>query len=392
MTLQTVFADLHIHIGRTESGQPVKISAAKNLTFDRILWEAAHRKGIQMIGIIDSHSPPVQEEIAEGVESGRYRELPGGGLRYGETTVILGTEIEVKNPGQGAAHLLAYFPTLDRMSRFSQWLSRYVRNMQLSTQRYHGEISALEEKVTEMEGLLIPAHVFTPFKSVYGSAVDRLSQLLRLERITGVELGLSADSAMADGISELSPFSFLSNSDAHSLPKIGREYNELVVSEPDFEEFRRALTRKEGRRVAANYGLDPKLGKYHRTRCANCDELLPSGDSLRCPYCGKAKVIKGVMDRVREVSDQPSQSPDHRPPYMYQVPLEFIPKLGPKTLDKLLKQFGTEMNVLHRAPLKKVERAAGKGIAGHIRLARERRLEFEEGGGGTYGKVKSVEV
>ena len=78
MSFRRVFADLHIHIGRTESGLPVKISAARNLTFHEIVREAAHRKGLDMIGIIDAHSPPVQEEIARGLERGIYREDPEG--------------------------------------------------------------------------------------------------------------------------------------------------------------------------------------------------------------------------------------------------------------------------------------------------------------------------
>lgn len=391
MNLSHFFADLHIHIGRTEGGLPVKISAAGNLTFDRIVQEAAHRKGIHMIGIIDSHSPPVQAEIIQGLEKGRYQELPGGGLQYGRTTVILGTEIEVKKPGQGAAHVLVYFPTLDCIRFFSQWLSQYVRNMQLSTQRYHGCVPALEEKVAELGGILIPAHVFTPFKSVYGSAVDQMSQLLNLNKIAGVELGLSADTFMAEAISELAPFTFLSNSDSHSLPKIGREYNELVMARPDFQEWVLALQRKKGRHVSANYGLDPKLGKYHRTRCGNCNELANPGE-VRCDHCGGTRMVKGVMDRIREIADLKGEPLYHRPPYIYQVPLEFIPKLGKKTLEKLLNRFGTEMNILHKAPLQEIADTVGERIAEYIGLARERRLVFEEGGGGTYGRVKAQKV
>ena len=170
MKLERIFADLHIHIGRTESGLPVKISAARNLTFDRIVQEAAHRKGMQMIGIIDAHSPPVQEEIASGLERGIYQEHQDGGLVYGETAVILGCELEVKESGFGVAHLLTYFPTLGAIRSFTEWLSRYMKNVQLSTQRLYRPVQALEEKVAALEGVLIPAHVFTPFKSVYGTA------------------------------------------------------------------------------------------------------------------------------------------------------------------------------------------------------------------------------
>ncbi|GGA39304.1 hypothetical protein GCM10007416_10360 [Kroppenstedtia guangzhouensis] len=390
MNLKPIFADLHIHIGQTEDGLPVKITGARNLTFDNIVQEASHRKGIRMIGIIDAHSPPVQKEIARNLDEGRYESLAGGGIRYRDTTAILGVEIEVRERGEGAAHLLAYFPNLDTMRAFSGWMSRFVKNMQLSTQRFHGSLRDLEGKVADLGGLLVPAHVFTPFKSVYGSAVDRMSDLLDLDQLAGVELGLSSDSDMADRISELERFTFLTNSDAHSLPKIGREYNELLISEPTFLELKRALYRQEGRRVLANYGLDPKLGKYHRTRCLNCEEFLSLTVSGRCKYCGSTKVVRGVSDRINQLADRPTHHPDHRAPYIYQVPLEFIPKLGPKTLQKLLNRFGTEMEILHRAPLGEIAELAGASVANYIRLARERRLEFEEGGGGTYGRIRSL--
>jgi PHP family Zn ribbon phosphoesterase len=78
------YVDLHIHIGRTESGKPVKISGSRNLTFYNIAHESATRKGMDMIGIIDCHSPSVQEEIMAYLHSGEMLELAGGGIRYRE--------------------------------------------------------------------------------------------------------------------------------------------------------------------------------------------------------------------------------------------------------------------------------------------------------------------
>ncbi|MDR6224585.1 endonuclease Q family protein [Desmospora profundinema] len=386
--MKTVFADMHIHVGRTESGLPVKITASRSLTFDNILREAAQRKGIDLIGIIDAHSPPVQEEMARGLAEGRYQECAGGGIRFESTTVIPGAEIEVKREGQGAAHLLAYFPHLEAIRQFTLFLSRYVRNPQLSTQRFHGPVEALEDQVTALGGLLVPAHVFTPFKSVYGSAADRLSQVFRPDKLAAVELGLSADTTMADRIGELHPFTFVTNSDAHSLPKIGREYHALTVMEASFDEWKKALLRQEGRRVKANYGLDPKLGKYHRSRCADCNKGLQQPAGKRCPHCG-GHVVKGVMDRIEEISDSSVGSPTHRPPYIHQVPLEFIPKLGPKTLDRLVERFGSEMNILHRVSLEEIAAVTHERIAHHIGLARTGQLSMEAGGGGVYGRVRT---
>ncbi|WP_245888359.1 endonuclease Q family protein [Laceyella sediminis] len=390
MKLQEIFADLHIHIGRTQGNLPVKITAAKNMTFEAIIKEAFHRKGIQLIGIIDAQSPPVQEEIQAGLDKGLYREHPEGGITYGDTTCVLGAEIELKE-GAGAFHVLVYLPGLEQMRELTAWLERYMKNVQLSTQRLRQSALALQEKVWEWGGLFIPAHVFTPFKSVYGNAAPRMEQLLDMKKVSAVELGLSSDSVLADQLSELAPFTFVTNSDAHSLPKIGREYNQLLVRDASFQELKRALAREGGRRVLANYGLNPKLGKYYRTRCLNCDELWPSSQIACCPHCGSPKKVKGVKDRIEEIADQPSSHPTHRPPYIYQVPLEFIPKLGPKTLDKLLQAFGTEMNVLHHAELEEIRQVAGAAIAHYIQLAREQRLALSEGGGGVYGKVDPLQ-
>ena len=178
--------------------------------------------------------------------------------------MILGTEIEVKEEGMGPAHLLAYFPTFASIRRFTGWLSRHMKNVRLSTQRLHRPARELQERVAEEGGLLIPAHVFTPFKSVYGSATDRMSRLLDMDGIVAVELGLSADASMADHLRELSRVSFVTNSDAHSLGKIGREYNEFRLLRPSFRELELALRREKGRGIAANYGLNPKLGKYYQ--------------------------------------------------------------------------------------------------------------------------------
>lgn len=84
---------------------------------------------------------------------------------------------------------------------------------------------------------------------------------LTWKRIAAVELGLSADSEMAGYISELDSYTFLTNSDAHSLGKIGREYNVIELARPSFSELKLALERKAGRRVSANFGLNPRLGQ-----------------------------------------------------------------------------------------------------------------------------------
>lgn len=385
MKLERIFADLHIHIGRTESGQSVKISAARNLTFNRIVQEAYHRKGMQMIGIIDAHSPPVQEEIVQGLERGLYAEHSEGGLVYGETTVILGCELEVKEPGFGVAHLLTYFPTFEAIQTFTAWLSKYMKNVQLSTQRLHRPIAALEEKVAALGGILIPAHVFTPFKSLYGKGVKKsLAEVFEPELIDAIELGLSSDTNMVKGISELNKYTFVTNSDAHSLGKLAREYQKMQLKEANFKELHLALQEKEGRKILANYGLNPLLGKYHSTACAHCGE--PNVKEAECPNCGSHQFIKGVSIRIEELSDK-KEITRKRPPYIHQVPLDFVPGVGPKTIQRLIQHFGTEMAVLHEVTLQQLEKVVSKKIAETIDLARKGKLNIQVGGGGVYGKI-----
>jgi uncharacterized protein (TIGR00375 family) len=389
--MNSYYVDLHIHIGRTEAGNPVKISGAKDLTFFNIAKEASERKGIDMVGIIDCHSPAVQTEIMMYLDQGDMVEQEGGGIRYHKTTVLLGSEIEVRDPGMGTAHLLAYLPNLKGMQDFTEWMRKHMKNVELSSQRIYVPAKVLQEEVLGRGGILIPAHIFTPHKSIYGSCSSRMEHLLELDGIAAVELGLSSDSEMAGTISELDRYTFVTNSDAHSLAKIGREYNLMQLKEPNYEELLKALNRSEGRRVQANYGLNPRLGKYHRTYCANCETIIDESSITveRCLYCGSTKIVKGVMDRIQAISDREQPFlPTYRPPYQYQVPLEFIPGLGRRKLDQLLQAFGTEMNILHRVSFMELSDVIGEDIAAYITQARTGQLTLEVGGGGHYGKVK----
>ncbi|NOU97638.1 TIGR00375 family protein [Paenibacillus sp. LMG 31456] len=393
MGLHSFYADLHIHIGRTEEGQAVKISASNNLTFYNIAHEASERKGMDIVGIIDCQSPGVQRDMQAYLDRGEMEELRGGGIRYHNTTVILGSEIEVRDPGMGAAHLLAYLPNLSDMQEFTIWMDKHMKNVGLSSQRIYVPAKELQQEIIGRGGLLVPAHIFTPHKSVYGSSSTRMEHLLDLDGIAAVELGLSSDSEMAGYISELDRYTYLTNSDAHSLAKIGREYNVLKLEEPSFEELRKALAREDGREVQANYGLNPRLGKYHRTYCADCSSVLDEQETAveRCLYCGSKRIVRGVLDRILSIADRDAGHPfvpDDRPPYHYQVPLEYIPGLGPKKLQALLERFGTEMNLLHKASYEELEQAAGSVVAEYIVQAREDKLLLQVGGGGKYGKVR----
>jgi uncharacterized protein (TIGR00375 family) len=381
------YVDLHIHIGRTWTGKPVKITGAKSLTFTNIIEHARHEKGLNMIGIIDSHSPEVILEMESLVRSGDVYEHEDGGLVFGDLTVIPGSELEIYDEQSGGPiHLLCYFPTLKIMREFSNWLSAHLKNVQLSSQRVYVTGLELQKKVKEMGGIFIPAHVFTPFKSLYGKGVNKsLTEVLDPNLIDGIELGLSSDTQMADQLGELHQYTFVTNSDAHSLAKIAREYQVVAMQAPTFKELQKALKGEDGRKILANYGLDPLLGKYHKTVCAECSNQVSKGEQI-CSHCGHPKVIKGVADRILELKTAEDGRPD-RPPYVHQVPLEFIPGLGPRLLSKLVDHFGSEMAILHEVPFEALKEVVPEKMALLILQAREGKVNLAAGGGGKYGKI-----
>ena len=394
--MNEVFADLHVHIGRSENGKPIKITAARSLNFANIAKECADRKGINIVGIIDCASPYVIEDIENFLKSGEAYEIEDGGIIYKDKVcIILGSEIEtaeINDEGKtGSAHNLCYFPSLRDIKAFSKEMEKHIHNITLSSQR--ADISAydLVDIVEKYNGVLIPAHAFTPHKSFYGNCTDRLSKIFKekFDKIFAIELGLSSDTYLADEISELETRTFVTNSDAHSLPKIAREYNKMLLEGINFKEVLKALKNEDGRKILANYGLDPKLGKYHRTFCEKCGKPIEGKAPVtRCPDCDSSKITMGVFDRIEMIKDkEKTKSPDFRPPYIYQIPLTFMPGLGGKTIDKLLNNFETEMNILHKLSEDDIESVVGEKIAKNIIAARTGNVKIQAGGGGVYGKL-----
>ena len=393
-----IFADLHVHIGRSESNKPIKITAARSLNFANIAKECVERKGINVVGIIDCASPYVIEDIENFLKTGEAYEIPDGGIIYKDKVcILLGSEIETSEVndigGTGSAHNICFFPYLKDIKAFSNEMSHHIKNITLSSQR--ADISAYEliDIVEKYNGVLIPAHAFTPHKSFYGNCTSSLKKIFKekFDKVFAIELGLSSDTYLADEISELETRTFLTNSDAHSLPKIAREYNKVLVENISFKEILKALKNEEGRRIVANYGLDPKLGKYHRTYCEKCDKPIPGiAPITKCPDCDSSNITMGVFDRIEIIKDKEiTKSPSFRPPYYYQVPLTFIPGLGGKTIDKLLNTFETEMNILHKLSKDDIEAVVGEKVANNIVNAREGNVNIEAGGGGVYGKISS---
>ena len=224
------------------------------------------------------------------------------------------------------------------------------------------------------------SRICTLFKKIFKEKYDR---------IPAIELGLSSDTFLADTISELENKSFITNSDAHSLPKIAREYNKMLVKDISYKEILKAIKNEDGRKIIANYGLDPKLGKYHRTFCEDCNmPVIGEAPVLKCDRCNGTNITMGVYDRIEIIKDKKeTKSPANRPPYIYQIPLTFMPGVGGKTIEKLLSNFETEGNILHKLSKDDIEAVVGSKMADVIVNARSGNMNIQAGGGGVYGKV-----
>lgn len=394
--MKEIYADLHVHIGRSENGKPVKITGARSLNFANIAKECFERKGIDVVGVIDCASPFVIEDIENFLKNGDAFELEKGGIIYkNKVCIILGSEVETSEKNEqgktGSAHNLCYFPHLKDIKGFSKEMSKHIHNITLSTQRSDVSGYELIDIVKKYNGVLIPAHAFTPFKSYYGNCTQRLSRIFKekYDEIFAIELGLSADTFIADEISELKDKKFITNSDAHSLPKIAREYNKLLVEDINYEEVIKAIKMEEGRKILSNYGLDPKLGKYNRSFCEDCNRSIQAEPPATvCDKCGGTHITMGVYDRIEVIKDQESTSPDFRSEYIYQIPLQFMPGVGGKSIDKLLNAFGTEMNILNRVTKDDIESVVGEKLANIIDISRKGSVKILAGGGGNYGKIE----
>lgn len=387
--MRNVFADLHVHIGRAE-GRPVKITASRNLTLTAIIQDIAPRKGLDIVGVVDAGTTPVFNELQDMLQQGALRLHSRGGFAAANGVMLLaGCEVETRE----GIHVILYLPDMDSLEKYRKYMRSRVKNLDLSTQHSSAGLLDIMNLCHLLGGVFCPAHAFTPHKGFYGMLSDSFHAYLGrdADQIRLVELGLSSDTDLADTISETRQFTFLSNSDAHSGPNVGREYNLLRMADLNFEEFSKAVYGEDGRRVLANYGLDPLMGKYHRSYCPYCDLILDEEPPvLVCHQCGSNKLVMGVYDRIVQIRDrQESVHPIGRPPYHYRVPLTSLPGIGPKTYQRLLDYLGSEILVMEKASPDDIARITGESVAGQIMRMRVGRLPITPGGGGVYGKVQT---
>lgn len=362
-------------------------------------------KGLSFVGTGDVFHPRWFEniktelnEVAEGTfEHPRYR-----------TKFILTVEVEDKH----RVHHLILLPSLTAAESIREELAKHSGDIDVDG-RARVELDAPEivDMVMTQDCLIGPSHAFTPWTSMY-KEFDSMRTCYgdRASDVKFLELGLSADTSMADRIAELAEVTFLSSSDAHSPwpDKLGREFNRLELAEPTYAEIVKAIKRENGRRIVLNVGFDPRLGKYHRSACSRCFKQfeLEQAKALRwrCDKCG-GWIKKGVWDRVNELATYPEpKHPPHRPPYLRIAPLAEVIALALGQQDphipevqsmweKLVTRFGNEIAVLVDVSLEVLHEAAGAQITAVVKAFREGTLKVVSGGGGRYGHLEiSAEV
>ncbi|MCK4634498.1 MAG: TIGR00375 family protein [Candidatus Aenigmarchaeota archaeon] len=384
-----VNADLHLH-GLYSGG------VSKNM-IPRVIGEQAPLKGLGLVGTGDILNGRWLELVKRDLKSGTegILEHPNG------TKFILQTEVEDNK----RVHHIILVPSFSKVEELIEKFKRHVLNLDTDGRpRVHLNGEEIAEICIESGCLIGPAHAFTPWTALfkeYNSLKECYGKYDK--RIYFLELGLSADTDMADRIKDLHRLTFLSNSDAHSPwpNKMGREFNRLRVKEISFKEIEKSLKRENGRKVILNTGLNPKEGKYHKTRCISCLLFFEPEDAGRynwkCPNCGKP-IKKGVDNRINELADlEEGKHPEHRPSYVHTIPLSEIISLslGVKNVysikvqakwEEFVKEFGNEIKILLETDFKELQKADAK-VAEMIKAFRENRIQYIPGGGGVYGKI-----
>ncbi len=416
--MQEYDADLHIH-------SPHSIGVSKDMTIPNIA-AGARRKGVSLVGTGDATQPDWLAHLRKTLT------LKDGILEYDGTYFIVTTEIEDKE----AIHHVVLLPDFDSVDHLRNLLKPHSPNLDHEwggRPRANVDGEMLAGLVRDSGGLIGPAHAFTPYRSIFREGkYDSLADCYGKEfsHVHFLELGLSADTEIADHIPELRDLTFVTASDAHSPTpnKLGREFVRFRIEQPAFDEVAMALKRDAGRETTLNVGLDPRLGKYYLSFCSSCRRtlIMREGDSppefddrniylyvsslkekaqilrevhrrrVKCPACGK-RLRLGVRDRAMMIGEIKSRSPSHRPPYLHMPPLTELIRvsLGVKSAlsvrvrrlyDKLIDQIGTETHILTEASPSTIAKF-NKRISEIISSYRAGEVAYVPGGGGRYGQV-----
>ena len=402
-------ADLHIHsrfsMATSKEGTP------ENLDF----W--ARKKGISLIGTGDFTHPVWREELKERLVSegnGLYRlrdayvkeesrKFPGEGTRFVVSGEI--SSIYKKNGKTRKVHNVILLPSLEAADAMAQRLEK-IGNIHSDGRPILGlDSHDLLEMMLDVcpEGILIPAHIWTPHFSVLGakSGFDSVEECFEelAPYIHALETGLSSDPAMNWRISKLDRYQLVSNSDAHSPSKLGREANLLDI-DCSYEGLYQAIQTGEG--LEGTVEFFPEEGKYHFDGHRKCGVSLSPVEAERlggiCPVCGK-KLTMGVDHRVEQLADRAEGfvKKDGKK-YESLVPLPEVISacMGYSTASKkvqgcfeqMIQTLGTEFDILRNVPSEDIKSCAGERIAEGIENVRTGNVKRIPGYDGEYGKIE----
>lgn len=402
-------ADLHIHsrfsMATSKEGTP------ENLDF----W--ARKKGISLIGTGDFTHPVWRKELRERLvpeENGLYRlreeyvkeesrKFPGEGTRFVVSGEI--SSIYKKNGKTRKVHNVILLPSLEAADTMAQRLEK-IGNIHSDGRPILGlDSHDLLEMMLDVcpDGILIPAHIWTPHFSVLGakSGFDSVEECF--EELTpyvhALETGLSSDPAMNWRISKLDRYQLVSNSDAHSPSKLGREANLLDI-DCSYEGLYQAI--QTGKGLEGTVEFFPEEGKYHFDGHRKCGVSLSPVEAERlggiCPVCGK-KLTMGVDHRVEQLADREEGfvKKDGKK-YESLVPLPEVVAacMGYSTASKkvqgcfeqMMQTLGTEFDILRNVPAEDIKSCAGERIAEGIENVRTGNVKRIPGYDGEYGKIQ----
>lgn len=407
-------ADLHIHS---------RFSRATSKDLDFVaLHRSALLKGIGLVATGDFTHPGWMAEIEEQLvpaEDGwfklrpdlqRVAEEPVPASCRGEVRFVLEVEISniyKKHDRTRKNHNLVFVPTIEAAKDFSKRLSA-IGNLNSDGRPILGlDARHLLEITLEVDpsAFLVPAHIWTPWFSMFGSksGFDSVTECFAdlAGEIFAVETGLSSDPPMNWRVAELDRMTLISNSDAHSPSKLGREANLLDI-DPGYGPMLNAL--RSGQGYLGTVEFFPEHGKYHLDGHRKCQLCLSPEQTRthhgRCPHCG-GPITVGVMSRVMDLADSSrpeGYSPQGKPPFHRLVPLE---ETLAEVLDaggssrkvqdlcaRMLRLLGPESYILKDAPLEDVESAAGFPAREAIRRIRCGQMAMQPGYDGEFGVVK----
>jgi uncharacterized protein (TIGR00375 family) len=403
-------SDLHVHSHYSRA-------TSKDLNLES-LYQWAKIKGINVVGTGDFTHPEWFAELKEKLQpdgNGFFtlkdppadQYIPGIRTKDIDVRFCLTSEISsIYKHGDRVRknHNLVYAPDLDTVACINHKLSS-IGNLEADGRPILGlPARDLLEIVLETSDRahLVPAHIWTPWFSTLGSKAgyDSIDACFRdlADQLFAVETGLSSDPRMNWKLSALDRFTLISNSDAHSPSKLGREAN-LLDTELSYDAMFKAF--KTGKGVRGTYEFYPQEGKYHHDGHRKCDISFEPRQSLEhdniCPECGKPLTV-GVLHRVEALADRDeSRQPENSADYQYIIPLPEvlgeIEDVGPKTKTvrkkyrRIISNFGNEFFLLHQVPIEDIRKSNGDVLAEAISRIRNNEVHPKAGYDGVFGVI-----